>query len=422
MANVESEAVDFEPEEDDTVESADVSPRAGLPRLRSAAIAGANDESAQKKKKETNPSSCVDNQREIAQEANIDVKVSKIKDIRNYLCKYCGIMRSKKYLITSLINSHHQMEVEEERDDEACEVEEEVSGKHTCHECDAEFKKPSHLKQHMQSHSLERSFACYVDDCVASYRRKDHLNRHVLTHKGKIFKCPVENCKSQFSVHGNVGRHVKKFHSKGDNSKDDSGKDDIGNGDSQPVGCSSGQKQLVCKEIGCGKAFKYASQLQKHQDSHVKLDSVEAFCSETGCMNNCEICGSKHLKKNIKRHLWTHAEDSSPGEFKCEVEGCSSTFSKASNLQKHVKAVHEDICPFVCGFPGCGMRFAYKHVRNNHENSGRHIYTCGDFVETDADFSSRPRGGVKRKQVTADMLIQRTNSRLASFFTCLKFC
>ncbi|VVB00570.1 unnamed protein product [Arabis nemorensis] len=57
MANIESEAVDFEPEEDDlmdedggAIDAADVSPRAGLPRLRSA-IAGANGESTQKKTK-----------------------------------------------------------------------------------------------------------------------------------------------------------------------------------------------------------------------------------------------------------------------------------------------------------------------------------------------------------------------------------
>ncbi|CAA0330394.1 unnamed protein product [Arabidopsis thaliana] len=397
----------------------------------------------------------------MAEEAKVDVKTSAKKDIRNYLCQYCGISRSKKYLITSHIQSHHQMELEEERVDEACEVDEESSSKHTCQECGAEFKKPAHLKQHMQSHSLERSFTCYVDDCAASYRRKDHLNRHLLTHKGKLFKCPKENCKSEFSVQGNVGRHVKKYHSNdnrdkdntglGDGDKDNtckvdddkeksgsggcekenegnggSGKDNNGNGDSQPAECSTGQKQVVCKEIGCGKAFKYPSQLQKHQDSHVKLDSVEAFCSEPGCMKyftneeclkshirschqhiNCEICGSKHLKKNIKRHLRTHDEDSSPGEIKCEVEGCSSTFSKASNLQKHMKAVHDDIRPFVCGFPGCGMRFAYKHVRNKHENSGYHVYTCGDFVETDEDFTSRPRGGLKRKQVTAEMLVRK---------------
>ncbi|KAF3535737.1 hypothetical protein F2Q69_00020543 [Brassica cretica] len=378
---------------------------------------------------QTNPDSRVENQSEMPEEAaNVDAKPAKPKDIRHYLCQYCGISRSKKYLITSHINSHHKMEVEMERDEEAWEAdEEEVSGKHTCQECGAEFKKPAHLKQHMQSHSLERPFACYVDDCTSSYRRKDHLNRHLLTHKGKLFKCPVGNCKSEFSVHGNIGRHVKKFHRKDDTGNGDSNKENTGNGDPHPSECSTGQKKLVCKEKGCGKAFKYPSQLQKHQDSHVKLDSVEAFCSEPGCMKyltneeclkahirsshqhiNCEICGSKHLKKNIKRHLRTHEEDSSsPGEFKCEVEGCSSTFSKASNLQKHLKAVHEDIRPFVCGFSGCAKRFAYKHVRNNHEKSGSHIYTCGDFVEADEDFTSRPRGGVKRKHVTAEMLIRK---------------
>ncbi|KAJ0242218.1 RNA-binding protein Y14 [Hirschfeldia incana] len=54
MANLEPEAVDFEPEEDDLMDedsaAADLSPRATNPRLRST-IAGANDDSAQKKTK-----------------------------------------------------------------------------------------------------------------------------------------------------------------------------------------------------------------------------------------------------------------------------------------------------------------------------------------------------------------------------------
>ena len=41
--------------------------------------------------------------------ANVDVNPTKTKDIRNYLCQYCGISRSKKYLITSHIESHHKV-------------------------------------------------------------------------------------------------------------------------------------------------------------------------------------------------------------------------------------------------------------------------------------------------------------------------
>lgn len=137
---------------------------------------------------------------------------------------------------------------------------------------------------------MQRPFACYVDDCTASYRRKDHLNRHVLTHKGKLFKCPMENCKSEFSVQGNVSRHVKNYHSDGDGGKDDTGKDDTVDGDSQTSECSAGQKQHVCTEIGCGKVFKYASRLQKHQDSHGKCAPSYCQLGSTSEIVNNQSC------------------------------------------------------------------------------------------------------------------------------------
>lgn len=79
----------------------------------------------------------------------------------------------------------------------------------------------------------------------------------------------------------------------------------------------------------------------------VKLDSLEAFCSEPGCMKyftneqclkahvqsshayiNCQICGAKQLKKNIKRHLRSHEPGGVESErIKCNFEGCLHTFS-----------------------------------------------------------------------------------------------
>ncbi|KAL9424789.1 hypothetical protein AB3S75_031831 [Citrus x aurantiifolia] len=329
----------------------------------------------------------------------------KSRDVRRYYCDYCGICRSKKSLILSHIATHHK------EDEERVDGDGETKGVqcNTCEECGASFKKPAYLKQHMLSHLLERPFRCPVDDCHASYRRKDHLTRHLLRHQGKLFKCPIENCNREFTIQGNMKRHVKELHHGGTTSTD-----------------SGDQKQYICKEIGCGKVFKYASKLRQHEDSHVNLDSVEAFCSEPGCMKYftnkqcleahirschqyipCEICGSMQLKKNIKRHVRTHEARDLCERIKCQFKGCLLSFSTNSNLRQHVKAVHYEIKPFACSFFGCGMRFAFKHVRDNHEKSGHHVYSSGDFVESDERFRSRERGGRKRKCPTVEMLIRR---------------
>ncbi|CAA0832880.1 transcription factor IIIA [Striga hermonthica] len=254
----------------------------------------------------------------------------------------------------------------------------------------------------------QRPFVCSVDDCNSSYRRKDHLARHMLQHEGKLFECPIEDCNHRFAYQGNMKRHVKEFHVK-------------------PVSVDvDTPKEYVCGERGCGKAFKYPSRLRKHESSHVKLDSVEALCGEPGCMKyfsnvqclkehirschqyiKCDKCGQKQLKKNIKRHMRFHESDISSERIKCWVEGCSLMFSNTSNLKKHVKAVHLELKPFACGMPGCGMKFAYKHVRNNHETSRSHVYTPGDFEESDEQFRSMPRGGRKRKFPVIETLLRK---------------
>jgi hypothetical protein len=36
-------------------------------------------------------------------------------------------------------------------------------------------------------------------------------------------------------------------------------------------------------------------------------------------------------------------------------------------------AVHEDARPFSCCLSGCSERFAYRHVRDNHERTAKHL-------------------------------------------------
>ncbi|KAL9682307.1 hypothetical protein QQ045_014102 [Rhodiola kirilowii] len=123
-----------------------------------------------------------------------------------------------------------------------------------------------------------------------------------------------------------------------------------------------GKKLHVCQEAGCGKTFKYASKLKKHEESHgkdasfysslVKLESSEAVCLEPGCLQyvsneeclkehlrSChqyvtfEVCGSsKQLRKNFRRHIRAHDEECSSERIKCQFDGCDHTFLQATLL------------------------------------------------------------------------------------------
>ncbi|XP_006659053.1 transcription factor IIIA-like [Oryza brachyantha] len=328
------------------------------------------------------------------------------RDIRRYKCEFCTVVRSKKCLIQAHMVLHHKEELDKSEIYNSNGEKIVHDGDHNCQECGASFQKPAHLKQHMQSHSDERSFICPLEDCPFSYKRKDHLNRHMLKHQGELFTCPMDGCGRKFGIKANMQRHVKEIHEDGNVTKSN--------------------QQFICKEEGCNKVFMYASKLKKHEESHVKLDYVEVVCCEPGCLKmftnveclrahnqachqytQCDICGEKYLKKNIKRHLRAHEGAPSTERIKCSFEGCECSFSNKSNLTKHVKACHDQIKPFACRYTGCEKVFPYKHVRDNHEKSSAHVYTQANFMEMDEQLRSCPRGGRKRKAVTIETLTRK---------------
>jgi len=76
------------------------------------------------------------------------------------------------------------------------------------------------------------------------------------------------------------------------------------------------RKKFVCKHPGCGKIFRY--------------------------------------KSEIERHIATHSE-SRP--FVCQYDNCFKAFKRSDALENHVRSSHTKETPFACPFPDCGMKF-----------------------------------------------------------------
>lgn len=76
---------------------------------------------------------------------------------------------------------------------------------HRCSMCPSAFKKSSHLKQHILSHTGERRFQCL--QCHRRFISSGVLKNHIKTHQGiRPHKCDV--CHLSFTTTGSLKRHM----------------------------------------------------------------------------------------------------------------------------------------------------------------------------------------------------------------------
>ncbi|XP_050101353.1 transcription factor Ouib-like [Anopheles aquasalis] len=118
-----------------------------------------------------------------------------------------------------------------------------------CHHCGKTFETNVKLKNHLQSHSDERPFAC--DVCGKQFKLRRDLTMHVESaHEGKIFKCTL--CEVEFRWRKGLQRHMLRH-----------------KGTAFKHQCQT-----------CGKKFISPGKLREHQMKH------------TGDRLRCEICGA----------------------------------------------------------------------------------------------------------------------------------
>lgn len=119
-----------------------------------------------------------------------------------------------------------------------------------------------------------------------------------------------------------------------------------------------GKKTFRCLASGCGKTFRFKSDMERHIVIHTKTRPYA--CAHPNC--------GKTFKRPdaLKSHMAIHNEEI---QFTCPVPGCNAVFQKKSALQYHV-IKHQKPDHFICSFQGCNETFvSYNDLKQHQKKS-----------------------------------------------------
>ncbi|XP_070382133.1 zinc finger protein 250-like isoform X2 [Dermacentor albipictus] len=107
------------------------------------------------------------------------------------------------------------------------------------------------------------------------------------------------------------------------------------------------EKPYLC--ITCGRTYKCSSDLRKHERTHAGANR-----------HTCQKCAKSFENNyNLKRHVGTQCGNSA---FICDI--CDRFFMRNSDLLRHHRKKHADETPYECTH--CGCRFADQETRDRH--------------------------------------------------------
>ncbi|XP_012150227.1 uncharacterized protein LOC100877567 isoform X2 [Megachile rotundata] len=249
-------------------------------------------------------------------------------------------------------------------------------------DCKRQFSKLYALKGHLLAHYGVRPFKCDFEGCAWAFYSEFKLKRHKETHlKRKDYICKREGCNRRFTTIYNLWSH-EKLHSRPNRilCQVPDCQEKFQTKRALELHMKSHDQShapYVCKHEGCGKRYYSSNALTSHQRCH-SYKEIDVKCSWPGC--------GKVFDKpcRLKAHLRSHTGCK---PYLCTFQGCQWAFSSSSKLKRHQKK-HTNERKFVCDVPACGKAF----MRSEHLKEHRLTHKEGRYFQCficNAKFSAK---------------------------------
>ncbi|EDW18411.1 gastrula zinc finger protein XlCGF46.1 [Drosophila mojavensis] len=209
-------------------------------------------------------------------------------------------------------------------------------------------------------------FKCNI--CAAQFLNEKRLQSHSRRHGQMPYPCTEPGCGHGYSHKHTLSLHMRKCHKLGKE-----------------------HKSHVCEF--CGKVFGTMALLKNHRFTHKDKLQQPFACEESSCERRfatkqllkihmmrhagiknytCSYCGvQKTTRTELKIHLNYHTLERT---YCCRL--CSKVCYSSSNLNKHMRTVHERARNYTCRY--CEHAFAQPETRNQHEliHTGEKPHGC----------------------------------------------